>query len=151
MAKHRHGGVVPLKELDDFELADYEPDVRGWEVLSADGATIGKVEELLADPSVRKVRYLDVELEEEIARDERHVLIPIGAARLHEKDDRVYVNDLDARAVSTLPRYQGGPVDPDYEQRVHGGFGVPPASADRPYEHRIFDDREFYDSRAHRL
>jgi hypothetical protein len=34
-----------LSDLDDYEIASGDPDVRGWKVYSADGKEIGKVHE----------------------------------------------------------------------------------------------------------
>jgi hypothetical protein len=40
-----------------WEVADGEPDV-GWDVITVDLRNIGEVGDLLADPTVMKVRYL---------------------------------------------------------------------------------------------
>ena len=72
-------GIVPLKELDDFKVAKGDPDVRGWDVIAADGTEVGEVEELLVDTAALKVRYLDVELDKDLVNaKDRHVLVPIG-------------------------------------------------------------------------
>jgi len=82
--KHRR-----LQELDesDFEIVDGQPDIRGWDVKTGDGTTIGEVDELILDARERKVRYMLVDLDEDkLDLDEnRKVLIPIGTAQLHEK------------------------------------------------------------------
>jgi sporulation protein YlmC with PRC-barrel domain len=152
MTEHEHthrSGVIPLDDLDDYEVADDNPDVRGWEVLASDGTRVGRVDELLADPAQRRVRYLDVELDEDITQeDDRHVLVPIGAARLHDKADRVYVSGYDPARFTSLPRYAGGPVPADYESRIHHGFGVGRPAGDVEYGHEMFDDRRFYSSRT---
>ncbi|HYG63423.1 MAG TPA: PRC-barrel domain-containing protein, partial [Thermoanaerobaculia bacterium] len=112
--------VVPLKDLKDFKVAKGDPDVRGWEVLANDGRRIGKVDELLVDTAAMKVRYLDVDLDrdirgamggESLAGDMKndHVLIPIGSAQIHEREDRVVV-DLLHTLVGGLPSYGHGPV-----------------------------------------
>ena len=54
-----------LGELDNFEVASDDPDVRGWDVKTRDGREVGEVEELIVDPSARKVRYLEVDLNRE--------------------------------------------------------------------------------------
>ncbi|HEU0013127.1 MAG TPA: PRC-barrel domain-containing protein, partial [Longimicrobium sp.] len=76
--------VVPLGQLDDFRVAEGDPDVRGWEVRASDGRKIGEVDELLVDTGAMKVRYLDVDVDDAVLgdRQDHHVLIPIGYARL---------------------------------------------------------------------
>jgi PRC-barrel domain protein len=55
--------VLPLRRLHDFRIAEGDPDVRGWEVLGADGRKIGVVDDLLVDTGVLKARYLEVILD----------------------------------------------------------------------------------------
>ena len=59
--------IAPLGELDDFEVAQGYPDVRGWKVLSSDGKEVGVVHELLIDVDNLRTRYLDVRLSKELA------------------------------------------------------------------------------------
>ena len=78
--------LARLDELDDFEIADGEPDIRGWSVKSADGKEVGTVENLIADPDAMEIRYLEVKVKHELlgTKDDEQVLIPIGAARLQD-------------------------------------------------------------------
>jgi uncharacterized protein (TIGR02271 family) len=115
--------VVPMRQLDDFKVADGDPDVRGWEVMSADGRKIGEVEELMVDTAAMKVRYLDVEVERGmLARDGSHVLVPIGYARLERDDRRVMVDNLQSAQLAALPVYDSSPMTRDFEERVETGF-----------------------------
>lgn len=170
--------VVPLDELDDFKVADGDPDVRGWDVISADGRRIGEVDQLLVDTEAMKVRYLDVDLDGELLggrAGDRHVLIPIGYARLDEESDRVIVDHLASAEVAALPEYNQGPVTRDFEsslrQRFDTGYaagaptagttgaglaGVPLTGSDVPvetgshrdfYAHDLYDDGHFYRGR----
>jgi photosynthetic reaction center H subunit len=133
--------VVPITQLSDFQVADKDPDVRGWDVLSADGARIGEVENLLVDTAALKVRYLDVEVDRDLLhgdRDrERHVLVPIGYARLERDDNRVVVETLQSSDVSNLPEYRQEPITRDYETSVRSSW-------DREYRGTAADDAEFY-------
>ena len=125
MADRRTSGVYPLDELDDFKVADEDVDPRGWSVYSQDGYKLGEVKDLLVDVAAMKVRYLDVELDRGAGsadRESRHVLFPVGTARLDDRDDRVFVNTT-ATSVGVLPAYAGGgPVSRDYENSVRRGF-----------------------------
>lgn len=140
-------GVIPLKELKDFQVAKGDPDVRGWEVLSNDGRRIGKVDDLLVDTAAMKVRYLDIDLDNDLRnlagggtgpgtkRD--NILIPIGSAQLHEKDDRVTV-DLLHSLVSGIPGYDRSLFNREYETDLRRHF-------DRDYRHDSARDRDFYE------
>lgn len=140
--------IVPLDELDDFEVAEGDPDVTGWDVIAADGRKIGEVDQLLVDTGSMKVRYLDVDIDDELleANDDRHVLIPIGFARLHEDEDQILVDNLASTDVRTLPEYRHEPVTPELEASVRESFdrGLR-GTAGGEREH--FDEERFYGTR----
>lgn len=134
-------GIVPLDELDDFNVAEGDPDVRGWQVLGAEGRAIGKVDQLLVDTAARKVRYLSVDAN--TAGGNRHMLIPIGYARLHERDNVVYVDAPQGSDVAGLPAYTRQPVTREYETSVCQRFGHDAVGANF-YNHAAFDVDRFY-------
>jgi uncharacterized protein (TIGR02271 family) len=144
--------VVPLDDLNDFEVADDNPDVRGWDVVTSDGRKVGEVDELLVDTAAMKVRYLDIELDKEIRGSDRdrHVLIPIGQARLDDRDDRVLIERVNTEQLRTMPAYNGQ-LDRGYEDSLRSHFGTSSGSrsaSERDYysgEH--FDDSRFYGAR----
>jgi uncharacterized protein (TIGR02271 family) len=152
--------VVPLGQLDDFKVAEGDPDVRGWEVVASDGRTIGEVDELLIDTNAMKVRYLDVEVENGLmAEPDRHVLVPIGYARLDRSADRVMVDHIASTDLRTMPAYDQSPVTRDYETSVRNSFPGGPAATEIEsdtgmaaagshdtdfYGHDSFDDNRFY-------
>ena len=72
--------IAPLSALNDFEVAEGYPDIRGWSVTSADGQEVGKVHDLLIDVDHMRTRYLDVRLTKQLASSpgDRDVLVPIG-------------------------------------------------------------------------
>ncbi|HEX6371703.1 MAG TPA: PRC-barrel domain-containing protein [Longimicrobium sp.] len=126
MANDDMDRVVPLGQLDDFRVAEGEPDVRGWEVLASDGRKIGEVDELLVDTSAMKVRYLDVDVDGGMVAGgtDRHVLIPIGYARLDEGRDRVLVDALASADLGGVPSYDQGPLTRDFETSVRESFSA---------------------------
>jgi uncharacterized protein (TIGR02271 family) len=144
--------IAPLDELDNMKVADEDPDVRGWDVVAADGHRIGEVDNLIVDTSAMKVRYLSVELErgERGASGDRSILIPVGQARLDENNDRVFVNDMHAEQLRSAPTYSGR-FDRDYEDsvRTHFSGGRPSTSTSEGdyYADRSFDDASFYGAR----
>lgn len=146
--------IIPLDEMDSFEVADGDPDVRGWHVFGRDGVKVGEVDELLVDTEALKVRYLDVDLgETEGGREERHVLIPVGFARLHATDDHILVDTLDSAALAGLPAYAQEPLTPEFEAAALRPFqpqATPRAPSDDPYAGEVFDEERFYGSRRGR-
>ena len=159
--------VVPLGQLDDFKVAEGDPDVRGWEVVASDGRTIGEVDELLIDTNAMKVRYLDVEVENGLmAEPDRHVLVPIGYARLDRSADRVMVDNIASTDLRSMPAYDQSPVTRDYETSVRNSFPGGAAATEIEnatdsggmdsgmaaagthdtdfYTHDSFDDNRFY-------
>lgn len=172
--------VVPLDQLDDFKVAEGDPDVRGWEVVGSDGRKIGEVDQLLVDTAAMKVRYLDVDVDNDLVAgatdsSDRHVLIPIGYARLDEESDRVIVDQLASSDVVGLPEYTHGPITRDFESDLRtrfdrgytsgaattGAAGLTGAAAadtstdlgagtgrdDDFYSHDLYDDNRFYGGR----
>ena len=139
--------VVSLDQLPDFKVASGDPDVRGWEVLSSDGLRIGEVQDLLVDRSAMKVRYLDVDLDEDLIADgaDRHVLIPVGYARLDRDDDQVTVEGLSEEQIRAIPGYGREPITEQYEATVARHYD-PQAdgSLERLYERAMYDDRRFF-------
>src|SRR6476661_9167115 len=107
MAKNYEAGdgsrIAPLGEVDDFEVAEGFPDVRGWRVDAVDGTEIGKVHELLVDLDAMRTRYLDVRLTTEVAAapEDRDVLVPIGAAGI-DNDHADMTGLLPAERVGVL-------------------------------------------------
>lgn len=116
--------VLPLREAKDFKLAGGAPDLRGWSVYAADRQKVGEVSEMLVDPAAMKVRYLAVDLAEDLftLKEDRHVLVPAEAVELEERSRDVWIRGLGARDVAELPAYTGGAVDPVVEERVRRAF-----------------------------
>jgi sporulation protein YlmC with PRC-barrel domain len=149
--------VVPLDQLDDLQVAAGEPDVRGWDVIAADGRRIGEVDQLLVDTAARRVRYLDVGLDGALAgrpNEERHVLIPIGYAYVDPAGDRVVVDTLESRDVAGLPEYHHGPLTRDFEttlrRRIDAGYTGSLHTDPEFYQAGLYDDSRFFGTRRPR-
>src|SRR5690554_5885405 len=113
--ENRH--LFRLGELKDYEVTEGDPDVRGWIVIDKDNDKLGTIHELIVDPNKNIVRYLDVISSPDlsIAGGERHFIIPIGAAKIDEHEDRILVKDLDKDVLKNTPDYKGGAIARDYE------------------------------------
>ena len=142
--------VVPLDDLDDFKVAEGDPDVRGWEVIASDGRKIGEVDQLLVDTAAMKVRYLDVDLDDDLldTDEDRHVLIPIGYARLDEEHDRIHVDEMASNQVTGVPVYTHEPLTREYEVTVARSYDPAyTAGGSDLYTHRLYDEDRFYAAR----
>ena len=153
--KHRR-----LQELDrsDFGIVEGEPDIRGWDVKNTRGQKIGEVEELIVDARQKKVRYMVVDLDDnDLDIDDDHkVLIPIGLAELHRKDDDVIV-PVEAEQLKALPDYDSDKLDAEVERRVCSTLGRKTdtmVATDNEitadfYKHDYYNDDNLYKNRLH--
>ncbi len=186
--------LQPFSRLHGYEIAEGDPDVRGWIVLGADGKAAGEVSDLLVDVEAGRVRYLDVRIdpdllgaeappagavvasspeagvaplftetvvrstltdtENDMTRDhhldsERHVLIPIGHARLDPQHDQVKVEDLTAGQLAELPDYDRDTLDREAESRLRRVFDRITGHAPGAdfYASPSFNEDRFYGSR----
>jgi sporulation protein YlmC with PRC-barrel domain len=152
--------IAPLGALNDFEVAQGYPDVRGWKVMSSDGQEVGKVHELLIDVDNLRTRYLDVRLTSELAATpgDRDVLVPIGTANVVDDQKLVRV-PLTAERFGLLPLYDHGHLSRTYEVEVRrhfslaeaaaaGATGAAVGAAERGfYDDQGYDDRKFFGER----
>jgi uncharacterized protein (TIGR02271 family) len=146
--------LVRLDEAPDYQIASGNPDPRGWDVRSG-GTTVGTVDHLIADLSARKVRYLVVKLDRDVAgtREDRHVLIPIGAARLDDEADQVNLTGVTPAQLASLPPYRPGePISREYELALRQGLtGRQTAAGDVEQEYYTgeqFDEGRFFGRRG---
>ena len=150
-----------LGELDDWKVADEDPDVRGWNVVDRNGLKIGAIDELIVDRDREKVRYLDIAPGRDRVNDNDHVLIPIGLARVDENDDKVVINEIDSEAITTFPAYKGEVITRDYEHGVLDRLNTigsgetverrDTTTNDEFYNNRFYDEDRFYTGRNRNL
>jgi hypothetical protein len=146
-----------LQELSnsDFQIVDGEPNITGWEVKNEAGTYIGEVEELLFDPQTRAVRYLVVDLNDNLMNlDGKKVMIPLGIAHLHTSDDEVVLPGLHVDQFNALPAYDKAALGPEVEVQIRNIIGSPAAlriedtitefDQDAFYTHHHFDKGRFY-------
>jgi sporulation protein YlmC with PRC-barrel domain len=117
------GTLVHTRDLDDFKPPKDEPDPRGWDVRATDGSKVGKVEDMLFDTGERRIRYVEVALDKDFAKDiaRDYALIPIGQARLDDDNDHVIV-DLSSTDLASIPRYDRQNLSRDYETSLRSWY-----------------------------
>lgn len=163
METYENNRATYLEELSgsDFEVADHQPDITGWEIVDSLGNELGEVEDLIFDSSARKVRYIVASLDSDETEnlkdngDGRLVLIPIGIVDLDESEDEVIVAEASRVNLATLPEYEPGKtISPAEELAVRYAFlgqaALPDADSvvyeQHPedfYSHGHFDESRF--------
>jgi len=142
-----------LKELraSGYEMAEGEPDIRGWKVIDARNIVIGKIKELLFDVVSKKVRYLIVDLDgKPINLLSRDIILPVGLAELDATENVVYFPDVTVGHLASLPEYKKGKLTYLVEREIRDVF-IPQhtAAADKlaDFESKDSPEREaFYNN-----
>jgi sporulation protein YlmC with PRC-barrel domain len=135
----------------EYEIKDGQPDIQGWDVYNSENHKIGEVDDLLFSVEAQKVCYIVLHMENnDIGLEDGRVLIPIGVAELHEKNDTVVVPVTKAQMLA-LPIYERGRlIDSETEAEIHSIFaGENPGVVNRNefYDHDHFNETKFYGSR----
>lgn len=141
--------IAPLSEMTEFKVSSDDPDPRGWDVVAADGRTVGTVKDLLVDRDAMRVRYVEVEL----ADGARRTLLPIGTAQLDDETDRVLFHELSPEQLAELPAYDYATFTREYETSVVTRFGPGGGGATTsPWSYAAphFDDDAFFRKRRNR-
>jgi sporulation protein YlmC with PRC-barrel domain len=154
-----------LEELSgsDFEIADGQPDIKGWDVKNDLGQVIGDVEELLFNPQTQKVRYMVVDTDaNDLHLAARKILVPIGVAELHEDDDYIVVPQVTVAHIETLPDYEKGGLNAEHEQHIRSTFSslgaagmgmgaIGSTPTEDFYEHEQFNANRLYNRRRQEI
>jgi len=94
-----------LNDLKDYEVADGEPDPRGWDVFASDGVRVGRIEDLLIDTGEMRVRAIDLIIDQRalnLPEGDNHLYVPIRSVSLDEGAQRAVVPGLRSEQVGTL-------------------------------------------------
>jgi sporulation protein YlmC with PRC-barrel domain len=119
----------------------------GWDVVGSNGTKVGEVEDMIVDMQAMKVRYLEVELDDDLpgVQDDRRVLIPVGLADLDHSGNNVVVNNFDTSMVSSYPVYRGEAITREYENSLMSAYSPGYQSLGTQdtgfYDHEYFRDR----------
>jgi uncharacterized protein (TIGR02271 family) len=161
MATNEYGNTQ-LQALSGsgYEIADGQPNVKGWDVKDAQGNQIGDVDDLIFNPNTSKVVYLVVDQDDNELDldDDKKVLVPVGLAELHESDDDVILPSVTAAQIMELPAYEKGNITSETERTIRNVFGGGALAAGTAalagsseqedfYQHEHFNDTKFYNRR----
>ncbi len=118
------------------------PDLRGAPVEDVEGRFAGTLHGSLVEEESGLIRYLDVALED----DGRHVLVPLGHARLERERGKPLVHLLGAtrEELKSIPPYEGGKeVDEAYGREIAQAHGKL-FHGERYYAHPAYDHSGLY-------
>ena len=126
----RHSGLAAARTLPRFRLADAAPDPRGWLVITSDERTVGVVSRLIVEMRTGVVRYLVVDLAQDLERRSRSVfsrsvLVPVGLARAVE-DVSAIMLDVPSQSLAVAPRIPDRPITRDDEDRTLAALRLAP-------------------------
>jgi hypothetical protein len=110
----RNENLYLLDNLSDYKVHHDDVDPRGYTVTSERGEVLGEVTGLLADREAKRVRYLEVEVADEVTSryradrytaEERHALIPVGLVHIDTSQTAVKISGLSADQFVNYPRF----------------------------------------------
>jgi hypothetical protein len=164
----KNKNLFNLDELSGYKVAENYHDVRGWDVKDANDRTIGKVDHLLVNKTAERVVYLDIEVAESMIEDEHntyqnlvsdgvheflnkdgenHLIIPIGMAKIDEKNKLVSTNQIDSSTFAKTKRFKKGDVlDFGYELNVIRNYKGDKTIQSSNDVKGFYDREEFNDS-----
>lgn len=154
-----------LTDLSGYKVKDEDPDVRDWKVLDKTGRTIGSVDSFLVSKEAKKVRYLNVKVDESIIEEgheplsndvkgphefinsdgENRLIIPVGMVRVDEKEKSVTAPDITRDTFARTKRLAANaPVSAEYEIYVLRTYrGDKPEGEKTPSDKNYYDQKEF--------
>jgi sporulation protein YlmC with PRC-barrel domain len=126
------GMLAHMKDLNGFMIADPSSDIRGWRVTRRDGRRLGTVDDLILETTELEVRYLVVQLDHDLigSAEDRWVLVPARAARIHDMHDRVVIDWLPVGGLAGAPRIARATPSAAEERAIRDYF-TPVARATR--------------------
>ena len=102
-----------VDDLDDYKVHHDDIDIRDYDVKTVTGETIGEVEGLLADVAAKRVRYVEIEIDDDVISrhtgtytdDDRHILVPVGLVNINADDKSVSLYGITFDQMLGYPLY----------------------------------------------
>jgi photosynthetic reaction center H subunit len=134
---------IPIDAPDDVSVLRPVPDLGGLPVEDASGITVGRLFGSLIEADTGLVRYVDLDL----ATLDRHVLVPIGHTRVHEKhsEPRLRLRAALLEELERIPPFAAdvGAIDDPFERALLEAYGRT-FHGERYYAHPSYDHSGVY-------
>ena len=124
--------ILPIAQSHELVVSPNDPQLIGWDVVAADGVTVGKVSDIWVDQAEHMIRYLEIE-----TTSGKKVLAPMMVAVVHgdsllakilptTSDEREYVeiDAITAAQFEDVPTLETAGIITRYEEdRIQAYFG----------------------------
>lgn len=110
----RNKNLQFVDKLDDYKVHHDDVDIRGFSVKLPTGETVGEVEGLLADVGAKLVRYVEVEVDDDVIErhtsgyfdaDDKHFLLPVGLIDINAGTRSVTLYGIGMNHLIDYPRF----------------------------------------------
>jgi photosynthetic reaction center H subunit len=117
-----------LSRRSEYRVAEGQPDIRGWALMTDADLPSGAVSDLVIDLDEEQVRYIVATVSDEPGE----ILLPVGFLRLEPRSQAVRAPGLRHDDLASLPRFTGDEIARDLEDIVRETLHV-----------RLLDDRRY--------
>lgn len=169
--ENKDKNLYRLNELSDYKIASNYSDVRGWTIVGSDNRTIGTINDVWVNKDMKRVVYLDVNVNKALIEDSRnevhdaianengrefvykdgesHIIIPIGSVSINKDTKTVMATNIGYDTFRRTSRYSAQHnFDRNYERKVMNSYypendSVPGYASDDDtfYNRREFDNK----------
>lgn len=126
-----------IQYLKEINTPSFDtPKIQQWDVVDSFERHVGKVDDILIDTKDETIRYIDVELDDNVAnqknelfknpnvkeiKDTIHMLVPIGTVRMDKENKRLISDEINQNIIDRGPLHRrGDKITPEYERNVVG-------------------------------
>lgn len=81
-----------MENLENWTIAEGEPDIRGWDIITQEGDQVGKVQDLIASPKTQHVYFVLAQIGGVWGMGGKHVLVPLDYIHINREDHQVKVD-----------------------------------------------------------
>jgi uncharacterized protein (TIGR02271 family) len=122
--------LTRLQDAPEYQLAQGEPDVRGWKVFDANCSSLGTIDNLILDTDANEIRYLSV------TGDGSKRMVPVGMVDIDAADRQVLLKSN--AQFDAFPTDTGEPLTAERERQYYTTFIPETESRDMTYQRPEF-------------
>lgn len=135
------------KDVKNFVLSAPMVDVRGWDVVSAEGSTIGSIDRIMVDSTEHKPRYLSITP----ADKKGYMLLPIGVGSLNHTAKQVRLDGISPNTLKSLPLLTSDVVTTEIQGQLISTLSGKPVTASAVtqwYSEPMFDAAKLFGAKS---